>query len=557
MVVGVALVATTTLSLPARDASADPATSSAPRPSGTLTITGVEQDGSTLTAGGVTWTPAPCTASGVCSSALTVSYLWGACLGRRCGPLSEPDAEALVPTHLLGPGDVGKTIEVAATALDVRSDGSMQRRTVRATAATAVAPWPAGQAPRVDFVNGTPEPTTASDQEIFQIGPPHANPADGPVTVTCAVDGAAPSTACQKAGSFETPVLGLGSHTATVVASNAAGSTTTSFSWTVVPLQSPVPCDTCFHPPAVAANGQPMTWDWQLSNANGGLVWHDVDMFDIDGFDNTAQTVAAIHARSGPTLASEQAICYLDMGGWEEYRPDAAQWPAAAIGDVQVGWPQERWVDVRQLQALEPVIDARLEMCAAKGFDGVEIDNIDAWDPEGQSGFPLTAADAEPWLASMADEAHSLGMFVLWKNDPYLASWGVSYFDGAISEQCYQYQECTPAQNAGSNGCGTDSCGVALFQSAGKWVGEVEYGGVCGPTEDCSGRRSFATYCDTVAPEPPAGYGFAAFKAKLALNGKGWYPCWSTTEGGRGGPARDDAPRSPHVTVTDRPAPAR
>ena len=58
--------------------------------------------------------------------------------------------------------------------------------------------------------------------------------------------------------------------------------------------------------------------------------------------------------------------------------------------------------------------------------------------------------DEQAWLAYVANKAHALNMFVLWKNEPYLASFGARYFDGALSEQCYSYDECTAAQNDGT-----------------------------------------------------------------------------------------------------------
>jgi hypothetical protein len=499
-----------------------------PVASGTLSFDGSLTDGSVLSVSGVSWTPAPCTSSGVCSTSLNVFYSWHACSGTSCQGVKPAVVQPLLADYQLGPAEVGKRIKVTEKAVDIRSDGSTETSSLSATTLGTVAPWPAGTPPRVDLIDGTPESTTASDQEEFVLSPAHANPSDGPVSITCSLDGSPPSDKCEKALKYTTPILSPGPHTFTVTATNDAGSTPTSFSWTVVPLPGPVPCPSCFHPPSVASNGQPMTWDWQLSNANSGLVLRDVDMIDIDGFDNSAATVTEIHARSGPTLSSEKAICYLDLGAWEEYRPDAGSFSPAVVGKAMSGWPQEYWVDVRQLSSLEPIINSRLQMCADKGFDGVEVDDIDGYTQASQTGFPLTAGDAQNWLAYVANEAHSLGMFVLWKNDPYLASWAVPYFDGAISEQCYQYTECTPQQNAGANGCNLTShpCGVSAFTTAGKWVGEVEYSGVCDPTQSCSGKRSFATYCQTVWSEPPTGYGFAAFKADLNLDGDDWFPCW-------------------------------
>jgi hypothetical protein len=43
------------------------------------------------------------------------------------------------------------------------------------------------------------------------------------------------------------------------------------------------------------------------------------------------------------------------------------------------GWLGERWLDIRRLPVLEPIMRARLAPCKAKGFDGVEADNVDGY----------------------------------------------------------------------------------------------------------------------------------------------------------------------------------
>jgi endo-alpha-1,4-polygalactosaminidase (GH114 family) len=267
----------------------------------------------------------------------------------------------------------------------------------------------------------------------------------------------------------------------------------------------------------------PMTWDWQLSNFGSQLVYRNVDMLDIDGFNNTTGVVSGIHARAGRTLPHEMAICYISLGSWENFRPDATSWPTAGLGLTLGGYPNEHWVDVRRLSALLPVVDSRLQLCAGKGFDGVEVDNIDGW--TNHSGFALTQSDTEAWLAAVANQAHADNLFVIYKNDPLSTFFGVRYFDGALSEQCYAFNECTPSQESGLAGCNDTSnrCGVQVFSDAGKWVGEVEYpSGVCTPSQACTGRRNFTTYCNTTGK---LGFGFAAWRADLNLDGQTFYPC--------------------------------
>lgn len=510
-----------------------------PHHRGRLTLSGTLRDGSTVTAMGVSW-------SAPAGALQSVSYSWSACGRARCRALSIPPHQPYVPSALLGPGDVGRRIRVRETAVDLLKSGVEATASVTHTSARAVGAWPPGVAPRVDFVYGVPEPQTASARERFDLSTPHANRADGPPTVACTVDRRPFSRACGRSLSYLTPTLRLGRHTVRVRVSNNAGTRVTSYSWKVVALPAPMPCRSCFRPPHLDSTGHPMTWDWQLQ---GHLVFRRVDIFDIDGFDHPASLVREIHERRGRTLAHERAICYLSLGSWERYRPDERRWPRQTLGLVLGGYPDEHWVDVRQLQALTPIIESRLQMCAKKGFDGVEVDNIDGWD--NRSGFPLTPQDAQAWLASVANEAHSLGMFVLWKNDPYLASFGERYFDGALSEQCFSYRECTARQNAGirffpGTRCNMTSlkCGVAQFAAAGKWVGEVEYkwgvrgedGVVCDPRQRCAVRMRGGNYtevpykyfCSSVYTSPPGGFGFAAWRAyeSDALNGRDSFYCW-------------------------------
>jgi len=174
-----------------------------------------------------------------------------------------------------------------------------------------------------------------------------------------------------------------------------------------------------------------LTWYWQLT---GAVKVEPVAATDIDGFDNSAATVAEFHA------IGQRMICYINVGTWENWRPDASQFPGSVLGNNN-GWPGEQWLDIRQLAVLEPIMTARFEMCQQKGFDAVEPDNIDGY--ENDSGFPITAADQLAYDTWIAQEVHSLGMAVFEKNDPGQAGQLEPYFDGVIDEQCNQYSECS------------------------------------------------------------------------------------------------------------------
>ena len=191
-------------------------------------------------------------------------------------------------------------------------------------------------------------------------------------------------------------------------------------------------------PAAAKARWRPnagLSWQWQLT----GTVDQSVDaaVYDIDMFENDAAVVAELHA------AGRKVICYIDVGGWEDYRSDAAQFPASVKGKTIAGWPSERWLDIRQLDVLRPIMAARLDLCAERGYDGVEPDLMDA--ASADTGFPLTAADQLRYNLMIADLGHERGLAVGLKNDLTQIPQLVSHFEFAVNEQCVEYSECALA----------------------------------------------------------------------------------------------------------------
>lgn len=174
-----------------------------------------------------------------------------------------------------------------------------------------------------------------------------------------------------------------------------------------------------------------ISWDIQFAidpDADLVLPEEAIEAIDLDGEETSARTVAALHSRGIRTL------CYVNVGAWEEWRADAGAYPDEILGNDYAGWAGERFVDVRELDALGPIIEARFDDCAAKGFDAIEPDNIDTVFAD--TGFPLTEADQLAFNRWIADEAHARGLAVFQKNIPELAPELVDRYDGAITEDC-------------------------------------------------------------------------------------------------------------------------
>jgi hypothetical protein len=188
-------------------------------------------------------------------------------------------------------------------------------------------------------------------------------------------------------------------------------------------------------PSASARQAWPPTtqpWQWQLQGKIDTSVAASV--YDVDGFETQAATVRRLHSQG------RRAICYLDVGSWESYRPDAGKFPRAVLGDRYEGFPDERWLDIRKFHSFAKILERRFAICARKDFDAVEPDNLAGF--ENKTGFPLSAADQLRFNRWVARRVHALGMAVALKNDGSQASVLVGEFDFAIVEQCFQYREC-------------------------------------------------------------------------------------------------------------------
>lgn len=216
--------------------------------------------------------------------------------------------------------------------------------------------------------------------------------------------------------------------------------------------------------PWVPPQGQP--WQWQLSGTLDTSV--DVPTYDVNGFGTSPAQVAALHA------ARRHAICYVNVGAFEPGRPDAGSFPQSVLGSELVGWPGERWLDVRQLSVLAPIIEARFDMCRAKGFDAVEPDNVDGY--ANSTGFPLGSGDQLAFNRMVAAAAHARGMSVALKNDLGQVPQLVDAFDFAVNEQCFAYAECDQ---------------LSPFLAAGKAVLNVEYD--LTPAQFCPSATSMGT----------------------------------------------------------------
>jgi hypothetical protein len=246
---------------------------------------------------------------------------------------------------------------------------------------------------------------------------------------------------------------------------------------------------------AAAARWQPRPttepWQWQLQGAlDLGVA---APIYDVDAFETMAAQVRALHRRG------RRVICYLDVGSWESYRPDAGKFPRSVIGRRYDGFPDERWLDVSRFELFAAPLKQRIDVCARKGFDAVEPDNLAGWEPENKTGFAITRADQLRFNRWIARQVHRRGMAVALKNDGRQAAQLVGQFDFAVVEECFQYDECGYYE---------------VFADAGKAVLVAEY------------ELPLAEFCAAAAR-----FRFSAIRKSYDLFARPWEPCGTSASG--------------------------
>jgi hypothetical protein len=180
--------------------------------------------------------------------------------------------------------------------------------------------------------------------------------------------------------------------------------------------------------------GQPA--DYQLGGS------YDVaDGVKIVARDSTSEPAEGVYS-----------ICYVN--GFQSQPGDDERWsvdnPDLVLRDdegdaiVDPNWPDEFILDTSSAEKrnrIDRMIGASIDLCADKGFDAVEIDNLDTYS---RSDGRITVDDNLALAALFADRAHTLALAIGQKNSAELGERGrmEAHFDFAVTEECVRFDEC-------------------------------------------------------------------------------------------------------------------
>ncbi|HKU40864.1 MAG TPA: endo alpha-1,4 polygalactosaminidase [Polyangiales bacterium] len=159
----------------------------------------------------------------------------------------------------------------------------------------------------------------------------------------------------------------------------------------------------------------------------------DADLYVTDLFDTDAPQIGELHA------AERLVMAYVSVGSLENWRPDAASVPRAAVGQALASYPNESWLDIRRSE-VRALMRARLDRAVSKGFDGVFASTLGVY--RATSGFTLTRADELDYAEFLAAEAHARNLSIGLSGAFELATELAEHYDWAIATSCIERGTC-------------------------------------------------------------------------------------------------------------------
>ncbi|KIV88033.1 hypothetical protein PV10_09207 [Exophiala mesophila] len=175
------------------------------------------------------------------------------------------------------------------------------------------------------------------------------------------------------------------------------------------------------------------SWNYLLNSAVNTTTAHGFQVWIIDLFDNDASTIVDLRTKGN------NVICYFSAGSYEDWRPDNTSFNEVDLGHDLDGWPGERWVNISSSQ-LREIMTRRLDLAVEKHCDGVDPDNVDAYDND--NGLQLTEADSIDYMSFLSEEAHQRGLAIGLKDAGAIIPSVINQTEWSVNEQCLQYDEC-------------------------------------------------------------------------------------------------------------------
>jgi len=148
--------------------------------------------------------------------------------------------------------------------------------------------------------------------------------------------------------------------------------------------------------------------------------------------------------RTDAPVAGKYNVCYVNA--FQSQPGESAAWGTLLLRTAggslvaDPGWPGEYVADTRQPAAVAALVGTWIKACAARGFQAVELDNLDSYT---RSGGLLSAANNLDVFGRLVAIGHAAGVAVGQKNTvDRSADARALGADFAVAEECQVYAEC-------------------------------------------------------------------------------------------------------------------
>lgn len=253
------------------------------------------------------------------------------------------------------------------------------------------------------------------------------------------------------------------------------------------------------------------SWQWLPSEPVD--VTPPVDVYDLPLADTTPATITEIHAQGA------HAVCRFPIGIISTRDPHRAGLDPTLLGNPVVGHPDERYLDLRRLDLLRPLLAARVDDCWATGFDGVDATGLDTFFTPGPDGvgFPVGLADQVAIAHLVADLAHARGLAVGLHVGATAAASDAFVSDVEQVTDFAVVDRCVGGVGGRPPGCGP----FASYPRHGKAVLHVEYLEDYPGATAATARTALDQFCPAVRP-----LGFSSILKNGNTNGGSADPAW-------------------------------
>ena len=177
-----------------------------------------------------------------------------------------------------------------------------------------------------------------------------------------------------------------------------------------------------------------MTFDIRLDEVTSDDDYN-TQVLILDPFITAQETVE--HFKSQGIIV----LAHISVGTYEDWRPDEGLFPSSVLGNEVSGFSGEKWLDIRQIDELSPIMEARFDMIQGKGFNGIAANNIDGYELYDATGFPLEAENAISYCTMLSVLAYERGLSIGQRNGLSLVDELIDYYDWILIEEALPYNE--------------------------------------------------------------------------------------------------------------------